>query len=207
MTKDIVSKILICMGFVILAASLVDYSVLVFPANLNSAVWINSVAIQISERSIMPIIAIVSVFGGLLLLKTKPENNLINPAVKILGVFSLFFSMGLLITAIMYGITMNKVEDQAISGIKKQSQEYQAKISSFYEFNKSKISSDDYNKYLDKLDQSLISKINAINTSYLQINIKTILNLLFFAILYAFTGVLSILPQKCHSEDDNGIKA
>ena len=90
--KNYISKIMIILGVVTIISSFVDFAVLLFPLQLKSSEWVFEISQIIAEKSIIPILGIVIVFGGLYIDKNSDKNKLTLVSESALSLLSLLFS-------------------------------------------------------------------------------------------------------------------
>lgn len=195
MKRQILAKLLIILGVVSLISSFVDIYVLCFPLNLSNPEWTNNIAQKLSEMAIIPLLSINLIFAGVFLLKVVYYKSAKIFSVKILGVLSLLLACLLSFAGVMYGLSMHRVQNDAIEIVKRQNKTVVSNINKVYTLNKSKIAPEVYDKYINEINNKTINKISLINSAAIKLNIKTISELFFFIIAYLLTGLLVLFPN------------
>lgn len=199
--KNYFSNILIVFGSMTLFSSLADLLAIMIPLHLANSQWVYAVVQDVSERSIMPIFGIIAILAGLLI-KNKDSAISLNTE-RILSAFCFLFSVGLMVLALLFTLTLHPMENQLSDSYKQKNESYKKQVVMSYvqaNIGNGKISkSDILNKkipinkevkdYLGKMDKNLALEIKAVKIDFFKKNIKTILNLLFFAFAYVFLGI------------------
>jgi len=187
------NKVLIIFGVATLLTALVDLSTVIFPMHLSVSQWVFSVGQSIAERSLIPILGIISILAGCYL--TNQDNNkLLLNIEKVLSVFSILFGICLIFITIFYALTINNISSKSISTLKQQYESVKAKAQSAYiqmnTLNKVVIKKQELDNYVKKLGDNLTYQIESTNQLLLKQNIKTLFNLVLFIFVYFMTGIL-----------------
>jgi hypothetical protein len=102
----------------------------------------------------------------------------------------------------MFGLSMKPVQNKKIEALKTEGKKVKTQIDAVYNQNKAVITKEKYNETLKRFNDDLMLKINYIKFSHTQVNIKTLITLLLYTILYLFAAVKilsleTLLQRKC----------
>ncbi len=186
MNEKKLGKILIGMGIIALLTTLVDYFAITYPLNLGSKEWVFSAANSISDLSIMPAIGILFLLIGLYFAKERTNENVFKYIERGTGILSLLFAVGFAGCALLYAISSPGVESNIISSLKATNAKAKEQLNQFYVVNKAKIDEKRFEEHLEKMDEQMMLKINQTNNTIQKATFKTMLNLIFFGILYLY---------------------
>lgn len=170
------------------------------PLNLRSKEWVFAITQSISELSIMPALGMVILLLGISLVREKQNDKVLNITEKTTGILSLLFAVGFAGSALLYSISVGGVENNIVDNLKTQAEAAKKQVStkkeqldSLYEKYKEKVNQEKYDtavKTLDNVvenvDTQMMVKINQANSSIIKATFKTMLTLLFFAVLHVF---------------------
>lgn len=187
--KRTLSKILIIFGLITIITALADLAVIILPPYLSNPEWTYGIGQQIADRSIIPILGAIISFIGFYINNTE-NGKLSFHLERSLGIFNVLFSIGLVFTILLYTLSMNAIQNNAVQALKEKRNNVVAEIDRISSQNQEvKKKADDF---IVKLDSELNSKIKSTKKSLIKINFKTLVNLILFAFIYLFTGVLTI---------------
>lgn len=199
--KNSFANILVVFGLMTLLTSLVDLLVILIPLHLANSQWVYAISQDISERSIISIIGVIAIVAGLLI-RNKDTAITLNFE-RILGIFCFSFSFLLIILTLLFTLSLHSIQIQLADSYKQKNEGLKKQvIISYVQTNVSngKISkaqlkrnkipvSKELKTYLSILDKNLKFEIKEANVELFKKNVKTILNLILFAIVYIFTGI------------------
>lgn len=190
--KNYFEKILILFGVITLLTSLVDMAVIVIPLHLSAPQWVFASSQEVAERCIVPIIGIIAILAGFYL--GNAENNKVSLNIeRYLSIFSILFGVGLVIVTVFYALTINTIENQMISSLKKNSEGMKNQAMSVYSQVNAKenvVPKEELDKYLTSLNKNLALETTSSKNKLLKKNVKTIINLVLFTLVYIFIGIL-----------------
>lgn len=185
--KNFLAKILIVFGLVTLLTSLVDILAAVVPPHLANSQWVYGTAQEISERSIIPILGIVLTLLGIYL--ENGENKPLLNLQRALGIFSALFGLGLITVILLFALSMNSIKTNAVQQIKEKSDNVRSQVTALSAKNPQLAGK--ANEFITKLDKNVAQEIKSVERNFHKRNLKTLINLILFAVAYLFTGVLA----------------
>lgn len=194
MNKLQLGRILTVFGLATLLASLVDILSVLIPLHLSDPNWVYLTSQDLAERSIIPLLGIILTLTGLYLNNNQSRVSL--NFQRILSVLSFLFGLGLILITVFYTLTLSSIENQVSQSIKQKGESLKKQIAISYmqqqgiKETTGKIAiPGEMRKYFTEVDKKVNSEIKSTKMSLLKKNIKTILNLILFAIAYLYTAI------------------
>jgi len=201
--KNYIGKIFVLLGLTCIITTLTDLCVVVLPPHLSNPEWVNKITTLIADKSIIPSIGVLFILAGLFIKKQyEGESKGILIKQQLVGAFSLLFGIGLMISTILYSLSVGTVESNQISFAKQKAE--QAKIQIEKQVAKIKVQipeeqqeklKKEKNNQIQKLNVQLEQYIEAINKQSLKSKIRVLVNLVSFIIIFIFTGVFSFFTS------------
>ncbi len=186
--KDYFAKILVVFGIATLIASLVDIIVLLVPLQLKFPQWVYYTVQGVSELSLVPIIGVLAIVGGLYLGKSA-NSKLTIFAERFLAVLCSVFSLGLIVSIVFYTISMNSIENKALAGIKKEAASIKIQVNEYAKKNP-QITEERLATKIAEIDTQLLKRTKKTTNDLAKKNIKTMTNLIAYAFVYVLAAIL-----------------
>lgn len=195
-------KILMVMGAVTFITTMVDYFALLYPASIKNPQWVFGITQSISDISVMPALAIIFFLSGLMLIKDKFNEGIVNNVIKGTGILSLLFCILFAGCALMYTISASGVENKVVESLKASNTQVKEKLNKAYDIYKAKIDEsklEELNAALKKkteeVDEQMMLGITQTSSRIQKSTFKTMLNLGFFSLLnlYIFISIFGLI--------------
>ncbi|HSA07192.1 MAG TPA: hypothetical protein P5556_08420 [Candidatus Gastranaerophilales bacterium] len=184
-----IAPIIMFLGVTALLASFADFYSLLFPVSIKSSFWVYSVSQRVSDIIIMPILSITFILLGVAMSELRKYQKFNRNVKWVLGSLCLIYFLSLSLNIVLYSISINPVQNKQVEAVKAKSQQIKDKMAEVYAKYKNTIEKERYDVLVEKVDTDLIYQINQINTNNIKTNIKTLINLLLFDLLYLFAGI------------------
>jgi hypothetical protein len=186
--KEILGKLLFIFGVAALIGAVTDIGALLLPLHLGDVQWTYQITKALSGACLVPILGILAMIGGFYLISAK-ESKFVILFEKITASISALFAVFLIIITLLFSMSLNPVENQMVSNVKAQGENFKKQITEFAAKNPG-IPREKINASFQKVDQTLVLQVNSLSKSFLKDNIKIFINIIAFIVAYILFSLI-----------------
>lgn len=198
--KD-VSIVLMVFGFVVVLSSFLDFYTLYYPVMIDKPDWVFTVSQNTASLITLPALGILVFWVGLNLSSLRRNNIAVNAAKYGCGSLCMLFFLFIVINIAMYGISANPVKTNKLQALQSENSTIKQQINAEYTQNKEFIPAEKYNIAIKQLEDELTYRIKYVNLTYVKTNVKTLVTLFLFSIVYLLAAIKLFTASGAQSKE------
>jgi len=191
-----IAKLLILFGSIGLIISLADIADLLIPASLSNPSWVFEVTQNIINSLLAPALCIVLLLSGFYFKSDYAKCKKVLISEKIVGVVSILVALLICGNLLIFSLSMKAYEVSVVSSISKQSEDILGKLDKIYQAEKARIPQEMYEQKVEMIKNQTISQVQRTKKLIMKKNVKNILEMLLYIVIYTFAGIFSFQSSK-----------
>lgn len=194
--KGIISKLLMFLGVIILVISVIDLLDLYFPLKLSNQEWVYMTTQSIISSILVPAICIIFILTGLYLIQEDSPSKKSFIFEKITAIVSIVFGVALSANLLLYSLSIKSYELKIVSAIQGQQEQAMKQIDEIKKSGKFNIPEDVIQKKVTEINKAVTQQIKYTKKTLMIKNIKAIVELVLYIILYIGIGQIAFSSSK-----------
>jgi uncharacterized membrane protein len=191
-----ISKPFIAVGIIGLLISIADILDMIFPLHFSNPDWIFNTTQNVIGSLIAPALCIVLLLAGIYFTKNYASQKNILIFEKLISIVAFGFGILICINLLFYSLSIKSYEVSLVTSLKTQSEDVLKQVNQVYQVQKAQIPEKLYEQKVSEIKQKTSAQIKQTKRALLRKNIKIVLEMILYILLYFLIGIFSFSSAK-----------